>query len=552
MGQSVGVEGSAERPAELPAVLARWAASGAAVRGDDEYKAGKPCQDAVCVSPSTEFTCGALADGAGSAQLSHLGAQCVVTETCSFLKIHFARFLGAEREAARRKLVSHLQGSLVRLAAIHGCEPRDLASTLHFVAVRGGAFVAGSLGDGIMGFRVNGRAVPLFLPQKGEFANETVFMTSSRAGALLQVTTGRAPPIDAFIMMSDGAAESLYLRRERSLARAVDVLWRWHERHAPEVVAGALGSNLESVLRRKTKDDCSVVLLTRVTRSVEALRSDDDNFKRFFLSPPLPEDASALEATLGWMTGQPRPEGIRARQLRRHKRHLEGLFVPSVIAMNDPASALEETGVGVASGPAEHDPSRLPSGAEDRGTPDSDSASAGAHAVIQAPAAESAVDIEPVKTPPFPPTEDASSASSRRAIAAYERVAAAEGRDVGSSHPAAADPTPPTPAVSGPSHALSLSGFHVRERLAGALSALGGVFRGWAQDPAPPHPSLPSEPSRPPSPEAGRVPERSPSTESAEHSSGGDEDGAERVDPIGIRKKRHGGRAKVRRSKGGG
>lgn len=554
MGQGVGAKGSAERPAELPAVLSRWAASGAAVRGDEEYKDGQPCQDAVCVLPSPEITCGALADGAGSARLSHLGAQCVVKETCAFLKLHFARFLGADREQARRSLVSHIQGSLVLLAAESGCEPRDLASTLHFVAVRGGAFVAGSLGDGILGMRVNGRAIPLFLPQKGEFANETVFVTSSRAGALLQVRCGYAPPIDAFIMMSDGAAESLYQRSDRSLARAVDVLWRWHESHAPDVVTDALGSNLKNVLRRKTKDDCSVVILTRVIRSADALRMDNDAFRRFFLLAPQVEEATLIEATLHWMMGHgARPDGVRSKKLRQYRRHLELLFAPRTLVIDKPMGASEQTDV-AAPLPIDDTSGEQPYTRMEtiRNALEVDRSTIGTPSAIDATTAASQMLAESTESALDPAVDNATSrATSNREVASFARVFV-EASGVGSPRPAA-DTMPAPPTVSESPLSPSISGLHMRERLTGVLSAIGNLFAGWGQDPAPPSAaSPPGQPREVIAEPTSALGEPLRPSRSARRSTDRESDSKEGAKPIDTPRKLRGGRGKVRRSKSKG
>src|SRR4051812_44041402 len=84
-----------QRCAATNHALSRWFLSAAAVRGDDDYKAGKPCQDAVACCDESPLIVGALADGAGSASLSHFGAVLVVEETCAFFRAHFDSLIRA-------------------------------------------------------------------------------------------------------------------------------------------------------------------------------------------------------------------------------------------------------------------------------------------------------------------------------------------------------------------------------------------------------------------------------------------------------------------------
>lgn len=160
-------------------------------------------------------------------------------------------------------LINRLEETAGRLE----CELRDLASTFLAAVVTKEKYLVAHVGDGVVGAEDGGRLVVLSGPDNGEFANETVFVTSPRAADSMRVVRGDMSSVGGFILMSDGTAESLHNQRTDSLAKACSTL--------VQIVADGHGSGknpefkkqlrriMNTVIRERTDDDCSVAILAR-------------------------------------------------------------------------------------------------------------------------------------------------------------------------------------------------------------------------------------------------------------------------------------------------
>lgn len=156
-----------------------WHAAWARYQGRSHVDSGVPCQDQVHFLRFPNGTVvGALADGAGSASLSHYGAELLIEAASELAAREFDRIFKATNNLGtiRLEIVGQLQ-SVLSEAATAGldvtdsdrlrldfpprdtslrlsCEVRDLASTLLLVAVKDERFVALHLGDGVLGTEV--------------------------------------------------------------------------------------------------------------------------------------------------------------------------------------------------------------------------------------------------------------------------------------------------------------------------------------------------------------------------------------------------------------
>jgi len=232
----------------------------AVAQGRRHESQGAPCQDVVSGYASRKIAAIVLADGAGSAAHSLVGAQIVVSTFTRVLKENFRRIVKSKEEKARNKILMPIIRSLIDAAHRHHASLKDFASTLLFVATDGKRLLIGQLGDGRIGVRssATGEWRPILEASKGEFFNETVFVTSKNALTLLQLAIGPADAIDACVIMSDGAEEGLYQRASRTFAPAVSSMMGWVQKHDRLKVESALHSNLKDVIRLKTTDDVSI------------------------------------------------------------------------------------------------------------------------------------------------------------------------------------------------------------------------------------------------------------------------------------------------------
>ncbi len=236
----------------------------ASAQGRRHQTEGLPCQDAVFGFVSSKFASIVLADGAGSATHSEIGAQIVVNTLTRVLKENFKRISKSKEEKARKKIMLPLIKSLSAAAKRHNARLRDFACTLLFAATDKKTLLIGQLGDGRVGVRdaPSGIWRPILHTAKGEFFNETVFVTSTNATDLFQLAIGPADSIDACVIMSDGSEEALYQRSSRTFAPAVPRMLEWVHTHDRLTVETALESNLKEAVRIKTTDDVSLGYLS--------------------------------------------------------------------------------------------------------------------------------------------------------------------------------------------------------------------------------------------------------------------------------------------------
>ncbi|WP_460132574.1 PP2C family serine/threonine-protein phosphatase [Pseudomonas sp. S1_E04] len=244
----------------------RYKTSHGRIAGRSHAKDNTPCQDYAAVRNHPEFGCIALADGAGSRSKSEYGAQTVVKTVNRLLAQKFDD-LWAKTETdpavAVQDVLSHCLIALQREAKKQQCTLNDLASTLLFVAHSKGRFLAGHLGDGFIAqLKDDGSIVALAHPDNGEYANTTVFVTDLSASSRMRLYKGESGHLSAFAIMSDGTAESLYLRSTKSPAQdGLKRLFDWNSSLTSGRMKKVIRLNLEQNFARKTSDDCSIAIL---------------------------------------------------------------------------------------------------------------------------------------------------------------------------------------------------------------------------------------------------------------------------------------------------
>lgn len=235
----------------------------AAVAGTRHLEEGLPCQDYAVASRGRKICGVALADGAGSARHSELGAKVVVTDVLKLLRTRFDELLQLDLDAMAERIVGRLRQSLENQARRKSVEFHDLASTLLFSVTDGEQYLCGQIGDGrIAMFDASlVYAKYMFEPHKGEFFNQTSFVTSRGAILDMHLARGILDDIGGFALMSDGAEECLFNRADQSFAPALSRMMGWFDSHSERRIRSALSSNLEKTLRDRTGDDLSLALM---------------------------------------------------------------------------------------------------------------------------------------------------------------------------------------------------------------------------------------------------------------------------------------------------
>jgi Protein phosphatase 2C len=246
-----------------------WRVVGASVAGESHLRNGLPCQDyqssLVLPSGDGQALLVALADGAGSAEFSDLGARQAVEAALQVLEnsLKTQDSRGLDFESCMRSAFESAQQALFELAAGDEIPVRSLATTLTCIAAVDGFFIAGQLGDGSVVVQTGeDELVAVTHPQRGEYANETYFLVQEDALEHLQVQVLHYP-IRGLAVLSDGLMR-LALQMPANLPHApfFKPLFAFAASVSdPEAATGQLASFLSSErVSARTDDDKSLVL----------------------------------------------------------------------------------------------------------------------------------------------------------------------------------------------------------------------------------------------------------------------------------------------------
>jgi serine/threonine protein phosphatase PrpC len=254
-----------------------WKAISRSVIGTYHQQTGLPCQDYgnyTSLTHNQEIIVGAVADGAGSAKYANIGAKLAVEKVLNcFREINNnspqKKFTNqplkkGEIEQVFKILCQEVIKALQDQAEQKGYQFQDLACTLLVFIATPEWLGAMQIGDGFMVVRLkdDDQYQLLFEPDKGEFANETTFITSSNALEEMQVKVlfGR----QAFICAATDGLERVAIRLSdwTAFAPFFKPLEQYlEETENPETEAQYLMDFLKSErLNAKTTDDKTLLL----------------------------------------------------------------------------------------------------------------------------------------------------------------------------------------------------------------------------------------------------------------------------------------------------
>jgi hypothetical protein len=182
-----------------------WHVVGASVQGTAHARLGVPCQDAHVwrVLPDGTLVL-AIADGAGSAARSLEGAQAAVQAALDAMTGGLASPEPCQPEALLRDVFARARASVAALAAGADTPLPQFATTLMAALVTTDGLSVASLGDGALVADAGGELrLASALPQKGEYANETHFLTQDDALDFVQIARCDGP-VRAVAATTDG------------------------------------------------------------------------------------------------------------------------------------------------------------------------------------------------------------------------------------------------------------------------------------------------------------------------------------------------------------
>ncbi len=185
-----------------------WKAIACSETGTSHQKSGLPCQDYaefIRVNDSGKLDnngdviIGAVSDGAGSCKHSDVGSKLAV-ETALKDLADWPKYLKDRNEDSSEKILRKfanedfqetlrkVQEAFDTKAREINCSPKDLSCTLLVVVATPDWLAAMQIGDGFIVIKKpESEYQLLFHPSKGEYANETTFVTASNALEMMQV-----------------------------------------------------------------------------------------------------------------------------------------------------------------------------------------------------------------------------------------------------------------------------------------------------------------------------------------------------------------------------
>ena len=179
-------------------------------------------EDAVRIDSGNNWHLIAVADGAGSADLSRLGSELVVDAAIKEMRAYVKSQApsAAVAEVACRKALEAAWTALYKTADERQIPFKDLATTLLLLAYHPQLKIVGyaQVGDGlIVAQKDDGELVLLGEPESGEYSGQTYFMTNYEHDKLASKSRSLEAknPLRLFFVMSDGVSDDLYPPLER-------------------------------------------------------------------------------------------------------------------------------------------------------------------------------------------------------------------------------------------------------------------------------------------------------------------------------------------------
>ncbi len=239
-----------------------WKTIEYATTGRGHRRAGIPCQDKVRTFKNNEVTVVALSDGAGSAKLSHFGAEAVLEAVGREIAENFdVYFEENDGKTIRLGILDKVRDALMTTREKLGCAIKDLSSTLLLAAVSGSRYFIIHIGDGVIGCLKNGEIKVISTPENGNFANETYFTTSPSVLSHMRIMKGDDREIHGFVLMSDGTENALYNKKTKELSQGIKKIMQMMILCPERTMQEMLKETFEDGILNHTADDCSISVL---------------------------------------------------------------------------------------------------------------------------------------------------------------------------------------------------------------------------------------------------------------------------------------------------
>lgn len=179
-----------------------WKVIGASVTGRSHQAAGKDCEDAADWRVRPGLACLAVADGAGSRPMAREGAALAIRHALMAAVQHAAG--PGDPVSWLRPAFAAARDQVTALASERGHDAADYAATLAVAVLTPGVTAIGQVGDTIVVTGHAGRYQTASSAPRGEYVNETTFITAPGAMDELRITIKPAAEVDEVFLSTDG------------------------------------------------------------------------------------------------------------------------------------------------------------------------------------------------------------------------------------------------------------------------------------------------------------------------------------------------------------
>jgi len=239
-----------------------WKTLNYEVIGKSHIKAKKVCQDKTFTYTQNNLVVSALADGAGSYEYSDIGAIIACKSICKYIGDNFDELINiSNANEVITMIVNHVVEEIVAKADEMNCDKDKLSSTLLCVAIKNDDVIVFHVGDGLIAGLKNGELKTLTMPDNGEFANATYFITSPRAFEKARLLKGKTTGFQGFALMSDGSSASLYNKKLQRPAHAIAKLIMGLQYTYESMYLDTVKYLMDYEIHERTTDDCSIALI---------------------------------------------------------------------------------------------------------------------------------------------------------------------------------------------------------------------------------------------------------------------------------------------------
>lgn len=250
-----------------------WKLVFGSVQGTSHVQSGMPCQDYCAGTIVGTTLVAACADGAGSAEFSHLGSKAAVDHFMQAAVDHFTEVASGESVPTKEQVENWVDAARERLleeATANESTPRQLACTFLAALVGDGWAAFAQVGDGVIVFDGLAGYDFAFWPDNGEYANTTRFLSEDDYQQHLRVEIVERQ-ISELAVLTDGLQMlALDIAASKAHDRFFTPLFKTvrngpHESDLQTSLLEFMGSER---VNERTDDDKSLILATRITSDV--------------------------------------------------------------------------------------------------------------------------------------------------------------------------------------------------------------------------------------------------------------------------------------------